>query len=62
MCIRDSAAALQQGLAASLAGRPRMVEPDLFAGRLLTGTTGARVRVTRELADEICLLYTSRCV
>ena len=48
------AEALQQGLAASLAGRPRMVEPGLFAGRLLTGTTGARVRVTRELADEIC--------
>ncbi|MEI3298029.1 hypothetical protein [Dysosmobacter welbionis] len=47
------AEALQQGLAASLAGRPRMVEPGLFAGRLLTGTTGARVRVTRELADEI---------
>lgn len=48
------AEALQQGLAASLAGRPRMVEPGLFAGRLLTGTTGARVRVTRELAEEIC--------
>ena len=48
------AEALQQGLAASLAGRPRTVEPGLFAGRLLTGTTGARVRVTRELADEIC--------
>lgn len=48
------AEALQQGLAASLAGLPRTVEPGLFAGRLLTGTTGARVRVTRELADEIC--------
>lgn len=48
------AEALQQGLAASLAGRPRTVEPGLFAGRLLTGTTGARVRVTRELAEEIC--------
>ena len=48
------AEALQQGLAVSLAGRPRMVEPGLFAGRLLTGTTGARVRVTRELAEEIC--------
>lgn len=48
------AEALQQGLAASLAGRPRTVEPGLFAGRLLTGTTGAWVRVTRELAEEIC--------
>ena len=48
------AEALQQGLAASLAGRPRTVEPGLFAGRLLTGTTGARVRVRRELAEEIC--------
>ena len=48
------AEALQQGLAASLAGRPRTVDPGLFAGRLLTGAAGARVRVTRELAEEIC--------
>ena len=47
------AEALQNGLAESLADRPKAVDMSLFVDKVLTNANGEQVKVTRNLAEEI---------
>lgn len=49
----EYAAALQEGLATALSGRPQKVEPALFLGQTLLNDRGEQVRVTQAMAEAI---------